>query len=332
MSTPTPLTSFLGGFGLALPVHSLLVLNGSVFGISGFVHRAVRGNKEGLIATAGLIIGGIIIGTIEGRGPETSFSPLPSLLLSGFLVGLGTKLSNGCTSGHMLAGLSRLSKRSIAATATFFCTAVAATKLHHSPTLIPANPPDYNMNTADKTLLIAQTVPLIASVLLYAYVRLRLHAADLYTSSNSGQHESLSVVRLVALLSTAVDFALALRLSNLTDPKKVTAFLLLPFHPAFDPSLAFLAIGAIPIGAALYHFFRGPEKPVLGGPWAIPKSGNVDTKLLLGSVLFGIGWGASGLCPGPVVINLGRALATGSQLTSWLSWSLSFIAGGLCVN
>lgn len=116
------------------------------------------------------------------------------------------------------------------------------------------------------------------------------------TSSNSGQHKSPSVFRLVALLSTAVDFALALRLSNLTDPKKVTAFLLLPFHPAFDPSLAFLAIGAIPIGAALYHFFRGPEKPVLGGPWAIPKSGNVDTKLLLGSVLFGIGWGASGLC------------------------------------
>ncbi|KAJ4497977.1 hypothetical protein C8R41DRAFT_820422 [Lentinula lateritia] len=330
MSTPTPLASFLGGFGLALPVHSLLVLNGSVFGISGFVHRAVRGNKEGLIATAGLIIGGIIIGTIEGRGPETSISPLPSLLLSGFLVGLGTKLSNGCTSGHMLAGLSRFSKRSIAATATFFCTAVAATKLHHSPTFIPANPPDYNMNTTDKTLLIAQTVPLIASVLLYAYASMSSHNPD--TSSNSGQHKSPSVFRLVALLSTAVDFALALRLSNLTDPKKVTAFLLLPFHPAFDPSLAFLAIGAIPIGAALYHFFRGPEKPVLGGPWAIPKSGNVDTELLLGSVLFGIGWGASGLCPGPVVINLGRALATGSQLTSWLSWSVSFIAGGLCVN
>ncbi|KAJ3814956.1 hypothetical protein EV368DRAFT_78103 [Lentinula lateritia] len=330
MSTPTPLASFLGGFGLALPVHSLLVLNGSVFGISGFVHRAVRGNKEGLIATAGLIIGGIIVGTIEGRGPETSFLPLPSLLLSGFLVGLGTKLSNGCTSGHMLAGLSRFSKRSIAATATFFCTAVATTKLYHSPTLIPANPPDYNMNTADKTLLIAQTVPLIAFVLLYAYASMSSHDPD--TSSNSGQHESLSVVRLLALLSTTVDFALALRLSNLTDPEKVTAFLLLPFHPAFDPSLAFLAIGAIPIGAALYHFFRGPEKPVLGGPWAIPKSGNVDAKLLLGSVLFGIGWGASGLCPGPVVINLGRALATGSQLTSWLSWSLSFIAGGLCVN
>lgn len=105
---------------------------------------------------------------------------------------------------HMLAGLSRFSKRcanslcskhhvptsskyrSIAATATFFCTAVAATKLHHSPTLIPANPPDYNMNTTDKTLLIAQTVPLIASVLLYAYVRLRLHAADLYAHICTG--------------------------------------------------------------------------------------------------------------------------------------------------
>ncbi|KAJ3993923.1 hypothetical protein F5050DRAFT_1576668 [Lentinula boryana] len=348
MSTPTPLASFLGGFGLSLPVYSLMILNGNVFGISGFVHRAVRGNKEALIATVGLIIGGTIIGAVEGRGPESSSSSLPGLLLSGLLVGLGTKLSNGCTSGHMLAGLSRFSKRSITATAIFFCTAVATTKLLHPPRFLPTNPPDYSLNTMDKTLLVAQTIPLLASVLLYTYVRLHFQMANsvfelIYAQSSMsffnpknspslGERKLRPVARLAALMSTTVEFALALRLSNLTDPKKVTAFLLLPSHPAFDPSLAFLAIGAIPIGAILYHLFRGPERPVLGGSWAIPKSGSIDSKLVLGSVLFGIGWGISGLCPGPAVINLGRALSSGSQLTNWLWWSFAFIVGGLCVN
>ncbi|KAJ3787432.1 hypothetical protein GGU11DRAFT_103634 [Lentinula aff. detonsa] len=330
MSTPTPLTSFLGGFGLSLPVYSLMILNGNVFGISGFVHRAVRGNKEALIATAGLIVGGTIIGAVEGRGPESSSLSLPGLLLSGFLVGLGTKLSNGCTSGHMLAGLSRFSKRSITATAIFFCTAVATTKLLHPPRISPTNPPDYSLNTMDKTLLIAQTIPLLASVLLYTHSSMSFFNPK--NSPSSGERKLRPVARLAALMSTTVEFALALRLSNLTDPKKVTAFLLLPSHPAFDPSLAFLAIGAIPIGAILYHLFRGPEQPVLGGSWAIPKSGSIDSKLVLGSVLFGIGWGISGLCPGPAVINLGRALSSGSQLTNWLWWSFAFIVGGLCVK
>ncbi|KAJ3775428.1 hypothetical protein FB446DRAFT_763412 [Lentinula raphanica] len=330
MSTPTPLTSVLGGIGLSLPVYSLMILNGNVFGISGFVHRAVRGNKEAMIATIGLITGGVIVGAIEGKGPETSSLSLPGLLLSGFLVGLGTKLSNGCTSGHMLAGLSRFSKRSIAATAIFFCTAVATTKLLHPRTYLPTNLPDYSLNTTDKTLLMTQTIPLLISVLLYSYASMSYFNPDHHT--NPKGRELRPVARLIALMSTTVEFALALRLSNLADPKKVTAFLLLPSHPAFDPSLAFLAIGALPLGAVLYHLFRNSEQAALGGPWAIPKAGHVDSRLVLGSVLFGIGWGTSGLCPGPAVINLGRALSTGSPLANWLYWSCAFVIGGLCVN
>lgn len=77
----------------------------------------------------------------------------------------------------------------------------------------------------------------------------------------------------------------------------MSAFLLLnPFSLAFDPSLAFLALGAVPSGIILYHFYRGDEVPMLGGKWSIPKPGKVDTKLLVGAALFGLGWGASGLC------------------------------------
>lgn len=93
MSSPTPLQSFLGGLGLSLPVHALTLLNGNVFGISGFLHRAVRGGTEAIIAVAGLILGGAFVGIIEGGGPKPLNIGLSQVVLSGFLVGLGSKVS-----------------------------------------------------------------------------------------------------------------------------------------------------------------------------------------------------------------------------------------------
>lgn len=93
MSSSTPLQSFLGGLGLAVPVYSLLFLNGNVFGISGFLNQAVRGGKEAIAAVAGLVSGGMLVGVIEGGGINafTAVS-LPQVLLSGLFVGLGSKV------------------------------------------------------------------------------------------------------------------------------------------------------------------------------------------------------------------------------------------------
>lgn len=99
----TPLQSFIGGLALPIPVHALVVLNGSVFGISGFLHRAVRGNYEAFMAVAGLVLGGMIVAAIEGSGQylsQTAGLPLEQLLLSGFLVGLGTKVGRHCSTPH----------------------------------------------------------------------------------------------------------------------------------------------------------------------------------------------------------------------------------------
>lgn len=92
MSSPTPLQSFLGGLGIPLPVHALLVLNGNVFGISGFLHGAVRGSKEAVAAVAGLILGGFAVGLLEGGATKSSGMALPKVLISGLLVGLGSKV------------------------------------------------------------------------------------------------------------------------------------------------------------------------------------------------------------------------------------------------
>lgn len=116
MSVPTPLQSFLGGIGLSLPVHALLIFNGSVFGISGFLHRTFRGDKEAATALAGLVLGGAAVGLLIGAAPEDSGATIPQLIISGLLVGAGSKVSqsrlsrqetdsqsskmaNGCTSG-----------------------------------------------------------------------------------------------------------------------------------------------------------------------------------------------------------------------------------------
>lgn len=107
-SAATPTASLIGGAGLACAVHSLAVLNGSVLGCSGLIHRTFRRefSNEALLGTAGLIGAGCL-GAVLGRGtpvlPSGSGKALdPMFLLSGLLVGLGSKLQNGCTSGEHL--------------------------------------------------------------------------------------------------------------------------------------------------------------------------------------------------------------------------------------
>jgi uncharacterized protein len=110
--------------------------------------------------------------------------------------------------------------------------------------------------------------------------------------------KSQTSLRLLALFSSGFEFALSLRLSNLSDPTRVLSFLLLPIHQSFDPSLIFLAAGALPLSVFLYRSCRGPEKPRLGGAWAVPKGGQIDNKLIIGAALFGVGWGMTGICRG----------------------------------
>lgn len=96
MSHSTPIQSFLGGLCIPIPVHALLLLNGSVFGVSGFVHRAMRGNPEALSGAVGLILGGVFVAMLESTSLPPLLLPLPKVLLSGFLVGFGTKVWLPC--------------------------------------------------------------------------------------------------------------------------------------------------------------------------------------------------------------------------------------------
>jgi uncharacterized protein len=92
MSKATPLQSFVGGVGLAIPIQFRLVLNGSILGISGLLHGAVRGGSDALASVAGFLMSGAIVGLVEGAGPETISVGLPRVAFAGLLVGIGTKV------------------------------------------------------------------------------------------------------------------------------------------------------------------------------------------------------------------------------------------------
>jgi uncharacterized protein len=98
-------------------------------------------------------------------------------------------------------------------------------------------------------------------------------------------------------------FGLGLILSGMTDPGKVLAFL--DLYGPWDPSLLFLMGGAVLVGAAAFAVARRRTAPFLGGALKLPSTRDIDLPLVLGSVVFGVGWGLAGFCPGPALVSLG---------------------------
>ena len=119
----TPLSALVGGLLIGLSVALFFILNGRMIGISGIASNFLvsKNNRiENFLFLAGLILGPLIYNLISGKEINISISnSLILLIIGGSLVGFGTRLSSGCTSGHGISGISRFSLRSIIATITF---------------------------------------------------------------------------------------------------------------------------------------------------------------------------------------------------------------------
>ncbi|WP_422650007.1 YeeE/YedE family protein [Cupriavidus sp. H18C1] len=105
-----------------------------------------------------------------------------------------------------------------------------------------------------------------------------------------------------ALLAGVV-FGIGLIISGMANPAKVLAFLDLAGN--WDPSLAFVMAGAILVGVVAFAVARRRSASLLGLPMRMPTATVVDRRLVGGSLLFGIGWGLAGFCPGPALVTLG---------------------------
>ena len=119
----TPWTSLLGGVLIGAAAALLVVLNGRIAGVSGILGGLLR-PAPGDAAWRAAFIGGLLFAPaayalVERLPMPTIEAGYPALLVAGLLVGIGTRYGGGCTSGHGVCGMSRLSPRSLAATATF---------------------------------------------------------------------------------------------------------------------------------------------------------------------------------------------------------------------
>ena len=107
---------------------------------------------------------------------------------------------------------------------------------------------------------------------------------------------------LVSLL-TGLVFGIGLIVSGMADPVKVLGFL--DLAGTWDPSLAFVMAGAIAVGVVAFAVARRRTVSLLGAEMKLPTARRIDLRLVAGSVVFGIGWGVAGFCPGPGLVALG---------------------------
>lgn len=112
---------------------------------------------------------------------------------------------------------------------------------------------------------------------------------------------------LVALFSGTL-FGAGLALSGMADPRRVQGFL--DLLGEWDPTLAFVMAGALIPMAIAWPIQKRLEKPLADAHFDLPGTSRLDTKLALGAILFGVGWGIAGLCPGPAVAGLAIAPAS----------------------
>jgi len=108
---------------------------------------------------------------------------------------------------------------------------------------------------------------------------------------------------LIASFGCGLVFGIGLLISGMTDPNKVLGFL--DLFGAWDATLAFVMAGAIGVASAGFALARRRGTPVLAWASLWPSRTDIGALLLVGGMLFGVGWGLVGLCPGPAIVNLG---------------------------
>ncbi|RFS77773.1 hypothetical protein D0U00_16555 [Leclercia adecarboxylata] len=119
-------------------------------------------------------------------------------------------------------------------------------------------------------------------------------------------------------------FGVGLLISGMANPEKVLGFL--DLSQPWDPSLAFVIIGAIAVGIVGFALVKGKKRAFCGVPIMLPANNAIDRTLVVGAILFGLGWGLAGICPGPALVLLGAGVGKG------LLFILAMLVGMWLVN
>jgi uncharacterized membrane protein YedE/YeeE len=378
-STFTPISGLLGGGLIGLSAGTLLLLNGDILGASGIVSSVTVSPWKAITDPSQhwkiVFLSSLLLTSTIYYGPTfdapaaaslssgRSISPLGNIL-AGFLVGFGTKLGNGCTTGHGICGMARMSLRSLASVTTFMATGVAMTVLT-SPTGPLANYTKFlqtNTSTStDDRLEFAGslvTLSIVGAALLATYSMSRRKEASSQDSNGNASAISSYAAKVGPAALSGIMFAAGLYNSGMIYAFKVFGFMDVSAISSgdWDPTLAMVMGGGLMTSWIAYQFVNvdgntcdsvdinnsanisfskvsrrvSLDSPFVlpnGSKFGVPTNKSIDFNLLAGATFFGLGWGIAGVCPGPAILLAGVGVPS-----VLLYWWPSFIVGSYLAN
>lgn len=309
--------AIVGGLIVGTSSAAFMYLNGRITGLSGIARGMVGPDGEDWQYTYsfGLFSSGVLVKYLFPQlitASSTVPQSIPVIVTAGLLVGYGTRLGSGCTSGHGLCGLSRFSPRSLAAVLTFMASGAVTATIAHQPEVsaLLTTPAPYVVDSFLKALIPTAAV-------------LGLSAVYNNTAGKvKGKNTRSCLYTHASALGCSLLFGLGLIVGQMVDTKRVVGFLdfLNPVN-GWDPSLAGVMGGGVLVTALTFPYLKHAEvntavcKRPLKSLINLGPQGpniNIDTKLIVGASLFGVGWGLLGICPGPGIVSLGLGSAAAS--------------------
>lgn len=249
----------------------------------------------------------------------TEYTSYVGYALAGLLVGFGTKLANGCTSGHGLCGMARLSLRSFVAIAIFLFCAVGTGTIYYYFSLglftdEELNPQlHYEHDISSGVMLGLGVVFWLVSMAIQSRRETEKAGLEIFRDST---------------ISWAVGFlfAFGLVVSGMCRRRNILQFLWIGAD--WNPSLLFVLGCGVVVNLVIFQYMiRVRKAPVYAEKLFSLRNSSIDWKLVVGSVTFGVGWGMSGLCPGPAM-----ALFPVFTLQVHIVWMICAIIGMFSAN
>ena len=320
------LYGLIGGILIGAAAAVLLLFSGDILGASGIISSIALGPASSikdphqhwkLVLIATILLTSHLFFAPEYQDKQGGLASLSwaAYLIGGLFVGFGTRLGNGCTSGHGICGLARLSKRSLVAVMTFMAFGIITTYLtQQATTPFPEEVFAFLRSNPSEPIAIWDYG---GAAISFVFASAAFVASAVSSSTDPSANDRLKMAP-AAVVGTL--FATGLFVSQMVYPVYVLGFLNLGLIPQgdWDATLMFVMGGGVTISFLSYQlidgysFFREGSwmpchltKPLTlcdGSEFCVPKNKVIDHDLVLGSVCFGIGWGVSGLCPGPAMV------------------------------
>eukprot|EP00804_Cyclotella_cryptica_P007332 CCRYP_002565-RA/>CCRYP_002565-RA protein AED:0.07 eAED:0.07 QI:366/1/1/1/1/1/4/121/426 len=332
----TPITGIVGGCLIGLSAAVLLLFNGDILGASGLASSFVVAPRKTLIDPTQqwklFFVGMFFLTTriyvtiwpnaLDDPRLGKPGIPLVSsagYLVGGFFVGIGTRLGNGCTTGHGICGMARLSIRSFVGVGSFMLTGVL------TATISSESGPIFRF-LRDNSLDVAAYLPTLTSVIISSIIGSLIAAAGILglilrkAPDSATQDENVELEnnkrKILPSIASAFLFSVGLVVSQMTLFSKIYGFLNMKLIPdgTWDPTLLCVMGGGFCISFLSYQWVKGfnifknrhamdcpLSQKAECGKFNVPSNKIIDINLIIGEVLFGFGWGTAGWCPGPAM-------------------------------